>query len=234
VSELFLEREETRYTMKHAEYSNGSSSSGHECTEETERSRKIIQAIFDSTKSVILLVSPDYHIIFFNKKALHTSKLLYGVDLKVGDSFMDYQRKGDEAMFLAFEKNFNKAMVTNEIVISEREMQFNDINYWFRSEYTPVHDQGQIIGVALRVIDITERKKRDQHIQNQDEQLRKISWIQSHQTRQPIATILGLINVMDKTSLTEDNLQIIKMLEGEIDKLDTVVREIVIRANSVS
>jgi signal transduction histidine kinase len=87
--------------------------------------------------------------------------------------------------------------------------------------------------VALRVVDITERKQKELQIEKQNEQLRQISWIQSHQTRQPIASILGLINILDRETLTDDNREIIAMLEASIDKLDDIIRSIVIRSNSL-
>lgn len=200
---------------------------------EAERSRQIISAIFDSTQSFIILISLDYRIIFFNKKAMQATRVLYGRDLEVDDNFLSYQRDGDEAVFQAFRENFQKAIVTGGIVISEREMRFHDTSTWYRSEYTPVYDDGKIIGVALRIVDVSERKQRETKIEKQNEQLREISWSQSHQTRQPIATILGLIHILDKSSLTPDNKKIIDMLDAEVDKLDRIISEMVIRANSV-
>jgi len=145
---------------------------------------------------------------------------------------MSYKRDGDESIFQAFQENFNKAITTEGLVLSEREVRYHDVVCWFKAEYIPVYDQGKIIGVALRVIDISEQKQKEKQIEKQNEQLWNISWIQSHLTRQPIATILGLIHILDKTSLTEDNREIIRMLEEEIGKLDAVIRDTVIRANS--
>lgn len=219
--------------MEKVEFERCSCGGAHEFQEEAERARKIISAIFDSTQSFIVLISLDYRVMFFNKKALHSSKLLYGADLNVGDSVMNYRREGDEVVFTNFVENFNKAIETGNIIISEYEMKFHNISCWFRSEYTPVFDQGEIMGVALRIVDITERKKKEQQIDKQNEQLRKIAWIQSHQTRQPIATMLGLIYILDKVTLTEENLKIIRMLEAEVGKLDAVISDTVSRANSV-
>jgi light-regulated signal transduction histidine kinase (bacteriophytochrome) len=87
------------------------------------------------------------------------------------------------------------------------------------------------VGVSLRFIDSTERKEREDQIRRQNEQLRDIAWMQSHLTRQPLATILGLVNILDKKSLTDDNKKIIGMLEETVGKLDQVIRDIVIQAN---
>lgn len=203
-----------------------------ELQEAAERSRQVIKAVFDSTQSFIILISPGYRIMFFNKRAQHFSKLLYGKDLQVGDSFMGYKRDGEEEVFRAFHQNFSRAMEGHRVT-SEREMCYHNLILWMRSEYTPVYDEGKIIGVALRVVDITERKQKELQIEKQNEQLRQISWIQSHKTRQPIATILGLVHILDRTTLTEDNRKIIAMLEQTVTQLDTVIRDTVIRANSV-
>jgi signal transduction histidine kinase len=61
--------------------------------------------------------------------------------------------------------------------------------------------------------------------------LNHIAWSQSHETRQPLATLLGLINILDKTSLSEDNKKIIGLLEETAHKLELVIRQNVIRAN---
>jgi len=197
-----------------------------------ERSRHIINAIFDSTQSCMILVSLDHRIIFLNKKSLDCGKILYGRELRVGDCIMGLQREGDEAVFQTFQENFAKAIATCSIVTCEREMHFQDQHHWFRFEFTPVYDHGNIVGVALRIVDVTERKKREQKIAAQNEQLQKISWEQSHLTRQPVATMLGLIHILDKTTLSEDNLRIVELMKKEVDKLDVIIHDMVMKANS--
>lgn len=217
--------------MKRAEYLQYSCEENNGSID-AERSRQIINAIFDSTQSFMILVSLDHRIIFLNKKSLESGKLLFGRNPRVGDCIMSFQRKGDEAAFQDYQDNFAKAIATCSIVTCEREMHFQNQTYWFRSEFTPVYDHGNIIGVALRIVDVTERKKREQKIAAQNEQLQKISWEQSHLTRQPVASMLGLIHILDKSTLTQDNLKIIELLEGEVDKLDLIIRNMVIKANS--
>lgn len=200
-----------------------------------EQSRQVLQAIFDSTQSYILLVDPQFRIIFFNKKAQEGSLSMHGRELKLGDSLLEYTASNyDEMALLTFHENYNKAVATRQTVVSEREIYYPSMmSSWIRSEYTPVYDQGILIGVALRIVDITERKRHEIQIEMQTEILQQISWMQSHQTRQPVATILGLINILEKSSLSDDNRKIVAMLEDTALKLDDVIRDTVIRANSI-
>lgn len=76
-------------------------------------------------------------------------------------------------------------------------------------------------------------EERTRDLARQSDLLQQISWIQSHKTRQPLATLLGLIHIIDKSTLSESNLEIIQMLEKTAQKLDDVIRHTVIKANSV-
>lgn len=200
-----------------------------------EQSRQVLQAIFDSTQSYIFLVDPQFKIIFFNKKAQEGSLSMHGHELKLGDSILIYAESGnDEMALLTFQENYDKAVSTKQTVVSEREIYYPSMmSSWIRSEYTPIYDNGMLVGVALRIVDITERKRHEIQIEMQTEILQQISWMQSHQTRQPVATILGLINILEKSSLSDDNRKIVAMLEDTALKLDDVIRDTVIRANSI-
>jgi len=197
-----------------------------------ENSRQIIKAIFDTTNSTIIFLSPDYKIIFFNKKANDGTALLYGRGLAVGESILDFRFEGDDEINKSFKENFEKALANGCTVVSEKKMHYPSSAFWVCLEYTPVFEQDKIIGIAVCVKEINERKRFEQHIQKQNDKLKQIAWMQSHETRQPVATILGLINILDKASLTPENKEIIKLLEKTIEQLDNVIRNTVIQATA--
>ncbi len=101
-------------------------------------------------------------------------------------------------------------------------------------EYTPVFDDQKLIGVLLHVLNITERKKFQLQNEHQRKQLVDIAWSQSHETRQPVSTMLGLINILDKQSLTSDNQHIVKLMQETALKLDKVIQKAVKLANKIS
>lgn len=198
---------------------------------ELDTSRHILKAIFDSTQSSIFLIDINYRILFFNKWAKDGTKLLYGKDLRLGDNMLELRREEDEEIAEAFKVNFEHAVLTKSPVVTEKEMHFPQMSFWLRSEYTPVYDCSKLIGVLLNVQNITNLKKLEIQSDLQHKQLADIAWSQSHETRQPVATMLGLINILDKKSLTPDNLNIIGMLLKTAEKLDDVIHKNVMRAN---
>jgi len=74
--------------------------------------------------------------------------------------------------------------------------------------------------------DMTERLNYIKAIEQQNEKLREISWIQSHIVRAPLARIMGLINIfkdMPGEALKQETLEYILLSANELDK---VIKEI--------
>jgi PAS domain S-box-containing protein len=198
---------------------------------EPHTSQQILKSVYDCTKSSIVLVSPEYDIIFYNKAAGDCSSLLYGRKLMIGESILNYTQEGDEELFEEFKKNLQKVMRDNTVIVTERKAYFPNLSFWVRIEYTPVHDDNhRLSGIFINIHDITDRKKNKE----QQRKLNHIAWSLSHETRQPVSTILGLISIFDKTSMTRDNLEILNLLNDTIGKLDDIIREAVVRASRPS
>src|SRR5688572_28883948 len=138
---------------------NNSSEDIPSLREELQASQQILKAICDSTKSSIFLVAPDFRILFFNKWASDGCKLLYGREMFVGDSILNYREPDDESVGADFKEDFDRAIQTKTLVVREREMQHPGMRYWVRLEYTPVYDGHELIGVLVNVLNISDRKK---------------------------------------------------------------------------
>ena len=198
--------------------------------QELDISRQVLRVIFDNITSAILLVAPDKRIIFVNKHARMGSITTHGREMTEGESILSYQN-GDIETQEKFKGNFERALQTKSAIVDEREMQFAPLTFWIRTEYTPIFDGDNTIGILLHFHNVTDRKKMESRTERQANILNDIAWSQSHETRQPLATLLGLINILDKKSLTEENKQIIDLLEQTAQKLELVIRQNVIRAN---
>ncbi len=207
-------------------------SGGNQLDDQQKTSDLIIRAIFENTHTSIFLIDPEYKVIFLNKKGRDRCKMIYGKDIEIGDCILDYRTENDETSSKLFRESFTEAL-HGERIVNEQKLIFPSNTSWVRFEYNPVYDQGEIVGVLVRCVNINERKEYELQIAKQDERLKKIAWMQSHETRQPVATILGLVNIIDKKSLTDDNKEILALLEKTVQKLDDVIRKTVVQASSV-
>ena len=198
--------------------------------QELDLSRQIMKMIFDNISSAIVLVAPDTRIIFVNQYAINGSIRVREKPMEVGDSILDYKLPGD-ATHEKFKENFTRALTSRAAVIYESELsQWSQ--GWIRTEYIPVFDGDNTVGVMLHFHNITERKVMENRNEQQTSILNQIAWSQSHETRQPLATLLGLINILDKDSLTDENKKIIALLESTARKLEDVIRKNVLWANT--
>ena len=79
-----------------------------------------------------------------------------------------------------------------------------------------------------------EKKRHLAHIEAQDTVLTDIAHIQSHQVRGPVATILGLVQIFNLEDPSDPvNKEVIEGLAVVTEKLDTVVKEVIIMENNL-
>ncbi|MBS1525016.1 MAG: PAS domain S-box protein [Bacteroidetes bacterium] len=103
-------------------------------------------------------------------------------------------------------------------------------------EYAFVLDKGIVIrdkdGVGLRMIgamqDITLLKENELRVMQQNEKLLEIAQINAHEIRRPVATILGLVQLLNDNSVTsEADKQVLDHLKAATNELDDVIKRII-------
>ncbi len=96
-------------------------------------------------------------------------------------------------------------------------------------------ETGKITSFSGTIQDITQRKSVEIQLRDQNLILEEIANLSSHTFRRPVASILGLVNLFDYEDYTNPfNAEIIKLLERATQELDTLLYEIVMKAQSDS
>lgn len=184
-----------------------------------------LRAIVDSTNDNNVLLSPDFKVLSFNKKAFENVKLFFGAEMKEGDDFRKYVVPTRETDF----QNYVKRTLQGETIVEELCIDLeNGEQYWFLVSFFPAYDEeGNPIGVSYNASDIDKRKKYELILEKQNRQLREIAYIQSHKVRKPVANILGLMQLMDKSKMSEENQKYFDFLLQATQDLDKIIHEIV-------
>ncbi|MET4140404.1 PAS domain S-box protein [Pedobacter sp. UYP1] len=94
-----------------------------------------------------------------------------------------------------------------------------------------IRDRGYAIfdqhGEPVRMIgamqDIDKQKKYEQQLLSQNEQLKEIAWLNSHQVRRPLSNILALISLIKDSPGNQDVLELIDFLAVSSKELDDAV-----------
>jgi len=93
--------------------------------------------------------------------------------------------------------------------------------------FNPILDKDKsVIGISCFSRDITDQHKYTEMIEKQNEQLKNISYIQSHEVRAPLSRILGLVALFDQQNTALLNAEIINKLTASAAELDEVVKKI--------
>lgn len=183
-----------------------------------------LRSFFESSSSCHLLIDKDMHVMAYNKNMAAFLKRMYNVELRQG-THVNQVLQGPALE--SFTTDFNQAL-SGKTITFEREVNYkNGERIWWYVAFEPGYNaEGQIIGISYNATDITARKVNEEKILAQNSSLRQIAHLQSHELRKPVATILGLMEVL-KLDHSPEMTEEMHMLEETTRELDEKIRMIV-------
>ncbi|KAB2814811.1 PAS domain S-box protein [Phaeocystidibacter luteus] len=114
--------------------------------------------------------------------------------------------------------------VTTEILNYRKDKS----TYWVRMSISPIRENGEITRFMALATDITMERAINARLIQQNENLKKIAFILSHELRKPVSSILGLLELFDaKDTANPMNADIIKYMHKATSELDEMVHEII-------
>jgi PAS domain S-box-containing protein len=133
---------------------------------------------------------------------------------------------------------------TEDIEEFEKTVKRNKITQrFFKSTFRHIKKNGELLYVSVesnvinfegkkaRLIlatDVTDRTNYIRTIEDQNNKLQEIAWIQSHIVRAPLARLMGLINCLQNFQNSENETnELLKHMLSSASELDNVIREIV-------
>jgi len=197
--------------------------------EEQKQQKKVIEdseiklrAVFNSSADLHILIGKDLEILAFNKPAATYIYNIYKQRVTIGEPMLKYI---DPKIKNHFIKHFTLALkgkpAKHELLLRP-ETKFES---WREIKLVPVKNNGgEIIGVAINSADITKRKQQETKIKSQTEALTRIAIVQSHGIRRPVASLLG---IMDLMKLEKIDSGYFNMLELTVNELDEKIRTII-------
>jgi len=191
--------------------------------EKTMASERKLRAFFNSSSSCHTLIDKNLNILDFNKAMAAFTRKLYHKKIETGKDILHYINSSYKDEFINHVKSAFAGRQTN------KEISINDGkgSEWWNISFNPVKDEkGNIISVANSATNINEQKQQLTEIQAQNRLLLRIAYIQSHEYRKPVASILGLMNVI-KINNYRVGKKCFLMLEQAATELDNKIRNVV-------
>jgi PAS domain S-box-containing protein len=182
-----------------------------------------LRSFFDSGGAFHLLIDRSLNIIAFNKNMAAFIKRIYNVDLH--DGIAASQVLSGPA-FEQFAKECKLALNGGHVEY-EREVNYQGELIWWLVTMEPCYGpEGEIIAISYNAYDITERKLHEQQIIAQNNSLKQIAHIQSHELRKPVASILVFMELF-RTNGYQVTTEELMMMELAAKELDEKIKNIV-------
>lgn len=192
------------------------------------KSEAQMRAFFETSIDSHLLLGKDFEIIAFNKAIDSYIKKSYGLSMEAGNSMRKFIHPDNLDMVY---QDYLKAL-KGQPVLTQRKTTNGEEEFWRIIRYEPAFNiDGQIFGVAINSTDITAQVEQREIVLSQNESLKEIAWIQSHELRKPVATILGLLDLLRLNGEVE-KIEELQIMEKVAIELDHKIRTIVSRTHS--
>lgn len=190
----------------------------------------LFQAILDNATESIVLIGKDHKVLVLNSVIREVLTSYFEKELEVGDDYRDFVIEENMQLYLeSFEKAINGASIA-----VENETPHAQGSIWFRYTVNPVYDKAQkLIGVTLTATDIDakkrleiEREKIIHDLTRRNDELIKFSQIVSHNLRAPVATLLGLADLVTHDLTEADKYFMVEGIKKTTVHIDQVINDL--------
>lgn len=183
-----------------------------------------MKAIFNDPEQVNILIASSGEVIDFNAKAYrfmewYGSKRLESDQIisqyfnhkfsKTFEALFDKAKKGQRQKFI---RSFQNSSGYDKIV----EIELRPV----------VSQKDEIMGVIMVIIDISADVAMENRIRLSEKKLDEIAFINAHELRAPLASILGLLNLLDFENVDENSKLILTHLKKAANNLENIIHKV--------
>jgi PAS domain S-box-containing protein len=188
-----------------------------------------LEALINNTEDQIWSVDKETRYVYMNQAYRSKITHITGVEPKAGD--YSYLHPGyNEQSVKKWTNYYSRALAGEIYAVTDESIDPHTGEIMsFEISFNPIYkDNGEITGVGCFARNITRRLKTEKAMIEQNERLRHIASLTSHELRRPVASMLGLIAIMDRANFyNPDNKEIIEHLLTVGNEIDEVIRLIV-------
>ncbi|WP_428328053.1 PAS domain S-box protein [Mucilaginibacter sp.] len=197
--------------------------------EELSWTKNSLEGLINNTEDQIWSIDKETRYVYMNNAYRNQITHLSGFEPLEGA--YSNQHSGYSAEIIETWDRYYKRAFEGEIytVINESIDPVTGEVLCFEISFNPIFNtKGEITGIGCFARDITQRLKTEKAIIDQNDRLRHIASLTSHELRRPVASLLGLINIMDRSNFfNPDNKEIMEHLLTVGNEIDEVIRQVV-------
>lgn len=186
----------------------------------TEWEKNRLNAIIETTSDIVGIVQPDGHITYLNK----AGKDFFGVNSEeelINKSFADFQSRNSERV--PGRKQLHQANAQGIWSAENKYMRYDGLEVPV-SQVVISHKSpdGQVECYSTIIRDISQQKKIEQDLIYKNNELDTFVYRASHDLRGPIATLMGLYNLVQYEVTEEGAMRLFNMYNSQVQRLNTI------------
>jgi len=137
-----------------------------------EISSAILESLLESSDSPIFSVDTAYCYTSFNTSHAQVMKALYGADIEVGRCILEYQTVAEDR--LAAQANLDRTLLGEQVVEEAFSGEEARARRCFTVTHDPIRSDGNIIGVVMQALNVTERKRAEEQLRDSESKFKYI------------------------------------------------------------
>jgi PAS domain S-box-containing protein len=187
-----------------------------------------LEALINNTEDLIWSVNREYNYLYMNQAYKQTILAHTGKLPVKGESSLHtvYDQATLNEWLVFYGRGLNGETY---IIVNENIDQVTKEFICYEISFNPIYNADRkITGVGCFARNITDRIKINKAIIDQNDRLRNIAALSSHDLRRPVATLLGLMSIIDRQNFfNPENREIIEHMLVVGSEIDDVIRLIV-------
>ncbi|WP_316760950.1 PAS domain S-box protein [Pedobacter aquatilis] len=202
-----------------------------------EQQLRLLESMVKHTKDAVMITDANQN--HFGLKITYvnhsfTKMTGYSIEESLGQSpeFLSGKNTSKKTV-RELRKSLNN-FVANEVTMITYKKDGTE--FWMNLATTPLSDEnGVFTHWVIIQRDVTQQIKYYSAIEQQNERLKEISWMQSHVLRAPLTRLLGLTYIL-KNKIPQQkmsDLEITNEIENSAQELDSVIKKIVLRTDEL-
>ncbi|HTK19880.1 MAG TPA: PAS domain S-box protein [Mucilaginibacter sp.] len=189
-----------------------------------------LEALINNTEDLTWSIDRDGKYVYMNSAYRKRISDAIGAMPEDGDNAYLYSGSTDE-INSEWRSYYQRAFDGERYVIRHESTspKTKEVEH-FEVSFNPIYKgtKDKIIGVGCFARNITERLKTEEALIEQNERLKNIASLSSHELRRPVASMIGLLNILDRENFSNpENKQIMDHLHTVTQEIDEVIRVIV-------
>jgi PAS domain S-box-containing protein len=192
-----------------------------------------LRSILNTIEDSIWLVNTSYELIDFNKDFFRRHKQNFGIKPSRGKNILDLIPSERPALKQTWKERYENALTGKSGKYFDTYTVDNDLRTFEIKTY-PIIENGNITGLTVYSRDITNQKKAEDLLKEQNEELIKINaeldrfvYSASHDLRAPLMSVKGILNMIKLDPEPAHMDQYLKLIEGSVNKLDHFISDII-------